>query len=100
MQSLGLMRARILDRLWNLLRDESQCCLRARLKTRGSGGAIRQRVSHQFVQIAQSSGLIGTVDAWNIVASLVSQHINERNLGMAKDSGNDSVLMRRIADFL
>ena len=60
--------------------------------------AIRQRQSQTNAQAAQISGLIARVDAqWNIVSSLVSRHNNELNLGMARDSRNDSVLMRRIA---
>ena len=65
---------------------------------RQTQSAIRQRGSQQSAQVAQISGLIGRVDAqWNIVASLVSQHNNGLNLAMAKDTRNDSILMRRIA---
>lgn len=59
---------------------------------------LRQRAVQQGSQQAQLTSLIRRVDAqWQITTALISQHNTNLTIQMARDSRNDSILMRRIA---
>ena len=59
---------------------------------------LQQRAVQQDSQQAQLSSLIRRVDAqWQITTALISPHNTGLTIQMARDSRNDSILMRRIA---
>ena len=59
---------------------------------------LQQHAVQQDSQHVQLMSLVRRVDAqWQITTALMSQHNTNLTIQMAKDSRNDSVLMRRIA---
>ncbi|KAI1877618.1 hypothetical protein JX265_003626 [Neoarthrinium moseri] len=88
------------ESLWRFeeVRSQHESHIPSRRHAQQLADALDLRVSQQHNQAAQITDLMARITAqWNVVNAVISHYNNDLNIDMARDSREDSVLMRRIA---